>query len=233
MARNESSYPDIWRCNITRPVAQVCGSHIDVMRFGRCARSSHQLPSAGRLMSSRCCVANNGSTFLRHGHFAHGDGQTQTRSTAGDVGHDNGLAHCLGARRIRWRCKICDCRWAAVPLIAASASPADGSGSAYVAGFTLTRPISQRPQELPRPPSAACCSHALVAKLEFGVSLPTSTDQVQERRLEDLWRVQEPGRLRELCGDHGPEPAFTAVGRIAAAGEPARVCVPALGSRRA
>ena len=57
---------------------------------------------------------------------------------------------------------------------------------------------------------------AFVAKIEFGVATHVN-GPVQERRLEDLWRVQEPRRLRELCCEQGQEPAFRAVARISGA----------------
>ena len=40
---------------------------------------------------------------------------------------------------------------------------------------------------------------------------------VQARRLEDLWRLQESRRLRELCCDQRQEPAFPVVARISGA----------------
>ena len=88
----------------------------------------------------------------------------------------------------------------------------DGAGSAYVTGDTVST-------DFPTTAGAAqttlaggfrrfCCQDR---------DAPHVNGPVQERRLEDLWRVQEPRRLRELCCEQGQEPAFRAVARISGA----------------
>ena len=91
----------------------------------------------------------------------------------------------------------------------------DGAGSAYVTGDTVST-------DFPTTAGAFQTTHAgdwrrLCCQDRIRRAATHVNGPVQERRLEDLWRVQEPGRLRELCGDQGQEPAFTAVARISGA----------------
>ena len=88
----------------------------------------------------------------------------------------------------------------------------DGAGSAYVTGCTALDQFPDdrrgRPDDPRRRFGRFCCQDRDATHVN---------GRVQERRLEDLWRVQEPRRLRELCCEQGQEPAFRAVARISGA----------------
>ena len=83
----------------------------------------------------------------------------------------------------------------------------DGAGSAYVVGSTFfSTDFPTTPGAFQTMPGGA--ADAFVARI---ATLPNVERRVQERRLEDLRRVQEPRRLRELCCEQGQDPGLRAV----------------------